>query len=47
MKDIEEKPIAQIIFSGMYGVDTFFVMRYKFLNSFLLNAKINNLNFGF
>jgi hypothetical protein len=31
MKDIEETPVAQIIISGLYGVDTFFLMRY-FLN---------------
>jgi hypothetical protein len=30
MKDIEEAPVAQLIISGMYGVDTFFVLRYIF-----------------
>ncbi len=27
MKDVEETPVAQLIISGMYGVDTFFVLR--------------------
>ncbi len=27
LKDLEESPFAQLIINGMYGVDTFFVMR--------------------
>lgn len=27
LKEIEEAPFAQIIISGLYGVDTFFLMR--------------------